>query len=53
LEQVREIKAIYTSARQPGRRGVKRGTRQALAARFGVKVSLIKDIVVGRSWAGV
>jgi hypothetical protein len=52
LDQVREIKAIYAAARQPGRR-IKRGTRQALAARFGVKVSLIKDIVVGRSWVGV
>src|SRR5262245_53054360 len=51
LAQVREIKAVYT-ARQPGRY-IKRGMREALAAKFGVKISLIKDIVAGRCWIDV
>jgi len=50
-EEVREIKRLYAAAQ--GRIRVKRGTRQRLAKQFGVKISLIKDIVADRSWKSV
>lgn len=45
------IRLAY-AANKPGKY-VKRGTREGLAKKYGVKVSLIKDIVQGRCWAGV
>lgn len=46
-EQVAEIKRVYA---EKCATYIKRGTRQRLAEKFGVKVSLIKDIVGNRSW---
>ena len=51
--EVRKIKTIYVQAKAKCRIRVKRGTRQQLADQFGVKVSLIKDIVAGRCWVQI
>ena len=45
-EQVREIRATYANAGKY----IKRGTRAALAKKFGVPVGSIKDVAYGRSW---
>jgi hypothetical protein len=47
-EQVAEIRRIY--AENKSGVYVKRGTRAALALRFGVGVHVIKDIILNRCW---
>jgi hypothetical protein len=51
-DDVREIRGILRDARQ-GRRKMPNGTLPPLAERYGVSLEAIKDISVGRSWAGV
>ena len=52
-EEVRKIKCLYAAAQSKAQVRVKRGVRQRLADQFGVKISLIKDIVAGRSWQSI
>lgn len=52
VADVQRIKREYAAAKA-GRVYVKRGTRERLARELGVAVSLIKDVVNGRSWGSV
>ena len=47
-EQVDEMRRQY--AESMGAVYVKRGTRQRLAEKFGVTISVVKDVIGGRSW---